>query len=74
MYIISRCDHAVVNSFMIRPMNVPPNTPTIVRIVNRFSLKNAFHFELLGIFWMVMNMDESWRLSRSNLRNKKILD
>lgn len=50
IYIISRGVHGSVNSFVIRPMVVPATTPTIVRIVNRFSLQNVFHFELAGIF------------------------
>lgn len=41
---------------MIRPMHVPPNTPKIVRIVNRFSLKNDLHFELTGIFQKGMDI------------------
>lgn len=46
IYITSRSVHGLSLLFSAKPRPVPPNTPTIVKIVSRFVLRNFFHREL----------------------------
>lgn len=46
IYITSRSVHGRSLLFSANPRPVPPKTPTIVKIVSKFVLRNFFHREL----------------------------